>query len=114
MSKFVIACPVCRNYVEAKTGFFASKNIRCACGNVIHVKTDRMASRMCPSCGNNVVYDQAEGKNAKCPICHGQLVTDADFSNLLHFRCATCGCQLQADKSAVSVVCPVCDTKADV
>ena len=114
MSKFVIACPVCNNYVEASTGFFASKHIRCACGNVINVKTDRMATRVCPSCGNNVVYDQAEGKNAKCPICHAQLVTDADFSNLVHFRCGTCGCQLQADKAAVSVICPVCDTAMDV
>lgn len=114
MSKFVIACPVCNNYVEASTGFFASKHIRCTCGNVINVKTDRMATRVCPSCGNNVVYDQAEGKNAKCPICHAQLVTDADFSNLVHFRCGTCGCQLQADKAAVSVICPMCDTAMDV
>lgn len=114
MSKFVIACPVCSNYVEANTGFFASRHIRCSCGNVINVKTDRMATRMCPSCGNNVVYDQAEGKSAKCPVCHAQLVTDADFRNLVHFRCSACGCQLQADKAAVSVVCPVCDTAADV
>ena len=42
MSKFIIACPVCHNYAEASTGFFASKHIRCACGNVINVKTDRM------------------------------------------------------------------------
>ena len=114
MSKFVIACPVCNNYVQASTGFFASRHIRCSCGNVIHVKTDRMATRVCPSCGNNVLYDQAEGKSAKCPICHAQLVSDADFSNLVHFRCGTCGCQLQAARSAVSVTCPVCDTAADV
>lgn len=114
MSKFVIACPVCHNYSEASTGFFASKRIRCSCGNVINVKTDRMSTKRCPSCGNSVVYDQAEGSRAKCPVCHAQLVTDADFRNQVHFRCATCGCQLQADKSAVSVTCPVCDTVADV
>ena len=114
MSKFVIACPVCNNYVQASTGFFASRHIRCSCGNVIHVKTDRMATRVCPSCGNNVLYDQAEGKSAKCPICHAQLVSDADFSNLVHFRCGTCGCQLHAARSAASVTCPVCDTAADV
>ena len=114
MSKFVIACPVCNSYVEASTGFFASRRIRCSCGNVINVKTDRMATRVCPSCGNSVVYDQAEGKNARCPVCHAQLVSDADFINLVHFRCGTCGCQLQADKAAVSVVCPVCDAVADV
>lgn len=75
MSKFIIACPVCHNYAEASTSFFASKHIRCACGNVINVKTDRMTTKVCPSCGNNVVYDQAEGKDAKCPVCKAQLVT---------------------------------------
>ena len=114
MSKFIIACPVCHNYVEASTGFFASKHIRCTCGNVINVKTDRMATKNCPSCGNNVVYDQAEGTNAKCPVCHAQLVTDASYSNLVHFRCPTCGCQLQAEKAATRLTCPVCDTVCDV
>ena len=114
MSKFIIACPVCHNFAEASTGFFASRHIRCACGNVIDVKTDRMATRVCPSCGNNVVYDQAEGKNAKCPICHSSLVTDASFINLVHFCCQTCGCQLQAEKSASYITCPVCDNVCDV
>ncbi len=114
MSKFIIACPVCHNYAEASTGFFASKRIRCTCGNLINVKTDRMATRVCPSCGNSVVYDQAEGTKAKCPVCHAQLVSDADFNNLVHFRCATCSCRLQADKSATTVACPVCDTVNNV
>lgn len=114
MSKFIIACPVCHNYAEASTGFFASKHIRCACGNVINVKTDRMTTKVCPSCGNNVVYDQAEGKDAKCPVCKAQLVTDESYSNLVHFRCGTCGCQLQAAKNASAITCPVCDTVADV
>ena len=114
MSKFIIACPVCHNYAQASTGFFSSKRIRCSCGNIIDVRTDRMATIACPSCGNNVVYDQAEGANARCPICHAQLVSDASFSNLVHFRCATCGCQLHAEKAASTVTCPVCDTVADV
>lgn len=114
MSKFIIACPVCHNYAEASTSFFASKHIRCACGNVINVKTDRMTTKVCPSCGNNVVYDQAEGKDAKCPVCKAQLLTDENYSNLVHFRCGTCGCQLQAAKNASAITCPVCDTVADV
>ena len=114
MSKFIIACPVCHNYAEASTGFFAIKHIHCSCGNIINVKTDRMATMVCPGCGNNVVYDQAEGKNAKCPVCHAQLITDSSFNNLVHFHCATCGCQLQADKSATHIICPVCDTDCDV
>ena len=114
MSKFIIACPVCHNYAEASTGFFAIKHIHCSCGNIINVKTDRMATMVCPGCGNSVVYDQAEGKNAKCPVCHAQLITDSSFNNLVHFHCATCGCQLQADKSATHIICPVCDTDCDV
>ncbi len=114
MSKFIITCPVCHNYAEASTGFFASKHIRCSCGNIINVKTNRMATMVCPGCGNNVVYDQAEGKNAKCPVCHAQLVTDNSFNNLVHFRCTACGCQLHADKAATHIVCPVCDTDCDV
>ena len=73
MSRFIITCPVCHNYAEASTGFFASKHIRCSCGNIINVKTDRMATMVCPGCGNNVVYDQAEGKNAKCPVTRSSL-----------------------------------------
>lgn len=114
VSKFIIACPVCHSYAEASTGFFASKHIRCSCGNIINVKTDRMATMNCPSCGNNVVYDQAEGKDALCPVCHAKLITDGTFNNLVHFRCGTCGCQLHADKAAVSVMCPVCDSVCDV
>lgn len=42
MSKFVIACPVCHQYVQASTGLFASRRVRCACGNIIDVKTERL------------------------------------------------------------------------
>ncbi len=114
MSKFMIACPVCHSYAEASTGFFASKHIRCSCGNVIHVKTDRMATKRCPGCGNDVVYDQAAGKDAKCPVCHAPLLTDKEMNHLVSFRCTTCGCRLQADKCAQQITCPVCDTVCDV
>ena len=114
MSKFIIECPVCHRYAEASTGFFAARKIQCSCGNVIHVKTDRMTSRKCPTCGNVVVYDQAEGINAKCPVCRGALVTGEDMNRLVHFRCAQCGCDLQADKSARAVTCPMCDAVQDV
>lgn len=114
MSKFIIECPVCHRYAEAKTGFFARKKIDCACGNTIDVKTDRMTTRICSSCGNTVIYDQAQGKNAKCPVCHAQLVTDESMNSLVHFRCNTCGCNLQADKTAKAIVCPICDTEQDV
>ncbi len=114
MSKFIIACPACHNYAQASTGFFASKHIRCSCGNIINVKTDRMAAMDCPSCGNHVVYDQAEGRNAKCPVCKANLISDETYINLVHFRCPTCGCRLQADKAADTIACPMCDAECDV
>ena len=114
MSKFIIECPVCHRYAEAKTGFLARKKIDCTCGYTIDVKTDRMTTRVCSSCGNTVMYDQAQGKNARCPVCHAQLVTDESLNSLVHFRCNTCGCNLQADKAAKAIVCPVCDTEQDV
>lgn len=114
MSRFVMECPVCHRYVEAKTGFFASKHIPCVCGNTIHVKTDRMTSRECPSCGNMVVYDQTKGKDALCPVCRAQLVSQESLNNMVSFHCNTCGCQLQADRSAKQMICPVCDATQDV
>ena len=114
MSKFIIECPACHRYAEAKTGFFARKKINCDCGNVIDVRIDRMTDRVCPSCGNTVIYDQAQGTEAKCPVCHAQLVNDDDFRTLLHFKCKNCGFNLRAKKTAFSVTCPICDTPNDV
>lgn len=114
MSKFVISCPVCHSFAEASTGIFSSKRIKCSCGNIIRVQTDRLATKRCPGCGNDVVYDQAEGTKARCPVCHGQLVTEDSLRNLVHFRCDTCGCMLQAFPHAASVICPVCDSTCDV
>ena len=68
MAKFAIACPKCGKYAEGKTGFFARKKIECSCGNIIDVRTDKLASRECPHCGNNVVFDQSKGEKAKCPV----------------------------------------------
>ena len=55
MSKFVIECPKCRNYAEASTGLFAKRKIQCACGNTIDVRTEKLATRKCPKCGNTVI-----------------------------------------------------------
>lgn len=55
MAKFVIECPNCGRYAQARTGFFAKKKIECSCGYVIDVKTDRMSTRICPHCGNTFV-----------------------------------------------------------
>lgn len=114
MSKFVIECPSCGRYAEAKKGFFARKKIDCACGNVINVRTDKLTSRECPHCGNNVVFDQSKGEKAKCPVCHEPINTMAEQSQTVEFSCAQCGIRLRTSKGAATYTCPVCDCVNDV
>lgn len=114
MSKFTIECPVCHRYASANDGFFANKKINCACGNVIDVRTDKMTSCRCHSCGNDVLFDQSKGKTAKCPVCHAVIQSADRTSSYAHFHCPTCHCQLEAAMSAQSYTCPVCDSQIDV
>lgn len=114
MSKFVIECPNCGRYAEAKTGFFAKKKIDCACGYTINVKTDKLSSRVCPHCGNNVVFDQSKGADAKCPVCQEPINTMAEQDKTVEFSCQQCGVRLRTTKGASSYICPVCDHVNDV
>ena len=114
MSKFVIECPHCERYAEAKTGFFARKKIDCACGYTINVKTDKLASRTCPHCGNDVVFDQSKGSKAKCPVCGEPINTMAEQDKMAEFSCEQCGVRLTTNKAASSYICPVCDHVNDV
>ena len=114
MSKFVIECPNCGKFAEAKTGFFARKKIDCACGYTINVHTDKLAGRECPHCGNMVVFDQSKGEKALCPVCHEPINTLAEQSNTVEFSCAQCGIRLRTSKAAATYTCPVCDCVNDV
>ena len=114
MSKFVIECPNCGKFAEAKTGFFARKKIDCACGYTINVRTDKLVGRECPHCGNMVVFDQSKGEKALCPVCHEPINTLAEQSNTVEFSCAQCGIRLRTNKAAASYTCPVCDCVNDV
>ena len=114
MAKFVIECPRCGKYVEAKTGFFARKKIDCACGYTINVRTDKMASRTCPHCGNNVVFDQSKGADARCPVCGEAINTMAEQTKAVEFSCRQCGVRLRVARGAERYVCPVCDFENDV
>lgn len=114
MSKFVMECPNCGKYVEAKTGFFARKKIDCACGYTIDVRTDKLTSRTCAHCGNDVVFDQSKGAAAKCPVCGQPINTMADQDKTVQFSCAQCGIRLNTSKSATTYICPVCDHVNDV
>ena len=114
MSKFVIECPNCGKFAEARTGFFARKKIDCACGYTIDVRTDKLAGRECPHCGNMVVFDQSKGEKALCPVCHEPINTMAEQSNTVEFSCAQCGIRLRTNKAAATYTCPVCDCVNDV
>ena len=114
MAKFAIACPVCGKYAEGKTGFFARKKIECSCGNVINVRTDKLAAVQCPHCGNQVVFDQTRGEKAECPVCHTPINVLAARQNTYAFSCRQCGVRLMAAPSASTCVCPVCDCENDV
>ena len=114
MSKVVIECPNCGKFAEAKTGFFARKKIDCACGYTINVRTDKLAGRECPHCGNMVVFDQSKGEKALCPVCHEPINALAEQSNTVEFSCAQCGVRLRTNKAAATYTCPVCDCVNDV
>lgn len=114
MSKFVIECPSCGRYTEASSGFFAKKKIDCACGYTINVRTDKMSSKICPKCGNHVVFDQSKGDDAKCPVCGSSINTIEHKAQLTEFTCPSCSCKLSADKNAESYTCPLCDTVINV
>lgn len=114
MAKFVIECPNCGKFAEGKTGFFARKKIDCACGYTINVRTDKMASRQCPHCGNTVIFDQTAGDKARCPVCHEPINTMDEQNQMAEFSCGQCGVRLRTSKAAAHFVCPVCDYDNDV
>lgn len=114
MPKFVIECPHCGRYAEAKTGFFARKKIDCSCGYTIDVRTDKLTNRVCPHCGNNVVFDQSKGAGAKCPVCGEPINTLAEQNKTVEFSCGQCGVRLRTAKSAATYTCPVCDFENNV
>lgn len=112
MSKFAIACPNCGKFAEASTGFFARKKIDCSCGYTIDVRTDKMTSRKCPHCGNQVVFDQSKGESAVCPVCREKINTISD--KVEEFSCVQCGIRLMTARNASTYVCPVCDYENNV
>lgn len=114
MGKFVIECPNCGKYAEAKTGVFARKNIDCDCGYKIHIKTERLTTRTCPHCGNMFAYDQKDGTKVRCPVCHKKVVATDDLNKSVNITCAQCGAQVQTVKGADTAVCPICDHVNDV
>jgi membrane protease subunit (stomatin/prohibitin family) len=114
MGKFVIECPSCGKYTEASTFLFAKKKLDCTCGYTIDIRADKMSSKQCAHCGNQVIFDQAKGEKAICPVCHEPINTRDSMHNLIEFSCPSCSCRLSADRNADTYTCPLCDTEIDV
>lgn len=112
MAKFVIECPQCHNYTMAST--FLHRKVDCTCGYTINVATDRMAAKECPHCKNMVVFDQAKGEKALCPVCKEPINTSESMHNAVEISCPSCSCKLNVDKSASGYTCPLCETLIDV
>ena len=116
MAKYVIECPRpgCGKFIQVSNSIFSKRRVQCSCGEEIEVKANRMMSRLCPHCGNNVVFDAAKGEKAKCPVCKELINTSEHQARTEEFSCSQCGIQLRADKNAATFRCPVCDTVNDV
>lgn len=112
MAKFVIECPQCHSYTTAST--FLHRKVDCNCGYTINVSTDRMTARECPHCKNTVVFDQAKGDKALCPVCKEPINTSESRHNAVEINCPSCSCRLNVDKGASSYICPLCETNIDV
>lgn len=114
MAKFIIECPRCGTYQEASTGFFSKKILDCKCGKQINVKKDRFSIKECPHCGNTVLYDQAKGDTAICPVCHKHLITEDSKRNFVQITCPSCSCELTVNKNDSTYTCPLCKNEIDV
>lgn len=114
MAKYVIECPDCGRYVEVGTGLFAKKKVKCTCGHTINANADKMTSKLCPHCGNNIIYDQSKGEAATCPVCHQKINTSSDKSAIVKLTCPSCACELSVDKNAANYTCTLCGTTFDV
>ena len=109
MGRFIMECPNCGRYVQAQTGLFAKRKIDCSCGYTIQVRTDKLTSRICPHCGNAVVFDQSKGEKALCPVCKEPINTMAEQTKTEEISCEQCGVRLLVNIAAQTYVCPVCD-----
>lgn len=111
MAKFVMECPACKKPVQASTGVFAKKNMRCSCGYTINIQLEKMATDTCPHCGNDVVYDRSKKDSATCPVCHTKIFAGTEKIKL---HCPACKMELTADKNAKTYTCPQCKSLIDV
>ncbi len=111
MGSIIIECPACGKSVQASTGLFAKKQVKCSCGYMIDVASEKMAEETCPHCGNTVIYDRKKRDSATCPVCHKKIHAGKEA---VKFTCPACKIELQADANAKTYTCPQCKTVIDV
>lgn len=131
MAKFVMECPNCGNRVEANNGIFGlfgTKKVRCSCkvkvyknGNVVEqpfefeIKNNKLASKDCPYCGNQIVYDRTKGDKAQCPVCHKKINGRESMMNLVNIFCPSCSCSLTVRESDEGEKeCVLCGARIDL
>ncbi|MDO4544109.1 MAG: SPFH domain-containing protein [Clostridia bacterium] len=117
MAKFNIVCPRCGSHNRASTFILAKKAIKCGtCGEEIDVKASRLISKLCPSCGNVYVCDQAKIKGMKCPICgkSAAALSATTKYKIAKISCPQCECEIEIDSTKPLATCPICDKSIDV
>ncbi len=112
--KVLIECPSCGRINECNVGFFSKRYVKCFCGHEIDVKNERMVTRTCKTCGNLIVVDKLNEKNALCPICHSKLVDEKDEWKNVEVVCPSCKTHLIVNKEEGIISCPICDEKIDI
>ena len=111
MGNYITECPACHKPVQVSTGLFAKKKLKCSCGYLIDVVSEKMAEEKCPHCGGTVVYDRSKSAGATCPTCHRKIKAGGET---VEISCPACKMSLTADKNAKEFTCPQCKTVIDV
>ena len=111
MGTYVTECPACHKPLQASTGLFAKKKLKCSCGYLMDIAAERMAEEACPCCGIIVVYDRSKSDSATCPTCHSKIKAEG---KLVEISCPACKTILSTDKNAKTFVCPQCKIVIDV
>lgn len=124
MGRYVMRCPECAKqnqdvYLEVRgglfnKGFFGDRKKACPNGHIIWVKYERTAQKVCPHCGNTVVYDQSKGEEVKCVVCHKPLNRAEDNSLSVQLSCPQCSCIHTVRKDKDFTECAVCGYNIDI
>lgn len=117
MFKYPIECPACGTINEASNFIFAKKTITCgnpACNHVMDLKKAKYATKVCPHCGQSVLYDQSKKDKAKCLSCGNPINTLEVNRKIVPITCKNCSVDFEVSTDAKVATCPLCNTENDV